>query len=270
MTTQNGLLSGQVGIVTGGGSGIGKCIAIALAQSGAHVALADLDLAAAQEAAKKIESDYPGIKCLPIECNVADEISVQAGFKLLIETFGQLNILVNAAGVAPSFPLVEMPLKLWQLTLDVNLTGYFLMAKEAAKIMIAGKQGGSIVNISSKSGIDASKNNSPYNATKAGELHMSRGWALELGEHGIRSNCICPGNVFEGSKIWNKTYIAACAKKKGIAPEEVIPHYINMSALKKEIKGENVADSVVYLCSDMASCVTGQFIVVDSGQAMAR
>jgi len=270
MTTQTSLLPGQVGIVTGGGSGIGKCIAIALAQNGAHVALADLDLSAAQEVAKEIEGDYPGIKCLPIECNVADEASVQAGFKLLMETFGKLNILVNAAGVAPSFPLVEMPLKLWQLTLDVNLTGYFLMAKEAAKIMIAGKAGGSIVNISSKSGIEASKNNSPYNATKAGELHMARGWAMELGEHDIRVNCICPGNVFEGSKIWDETYIAACAKKKGIKPEEVIPHYVNMSALKKEIKGENIADSVVYLSSEMASRVTGQFIVVDSGQAMAR
>ncbi len=74
------------------------------------------------------------------------------------------------------------------------------------------------INISSKTGLDASKNNTPYNATKAGELHMARGWAMELGEHNIRVNCVCPGNVFEGSKIWNPEYIKVCAKKYGIKP----------------------------------------------------
>ena len=77
----------------------------------------------------------------------------------------------------------------------------FLMAQESARIMLAQGMGGSIINISSKSGVDASKNNTAYNATKAGELHMARGWAMELGEHNIRVNSICPGNVFEGSKI---------------------------------------------------------------------
>ena len=91
--------------------------------------------------------------------------------------------------------------------------------------MRAQGEGGSMVMLSSKTGLDASKSNSAYNATKAGELHLMRGWALELGPDGIRVNAVAPGNVFEGSKIWNPEYIKAAAKKKGIQPEEVIPYY---------------------------------------------
>jgi NAD(P)-dependent dehydrogenase (short-subunit alcohol dehydrogenase family) len=136
--------------------------------------------------------------------------------------------------------------------------------------MIKQGMGGNIINISSKSGIDASKDNTPYNATKAGELHIARGWAMELGQFGIRVNCIAPGNVFEGSKIWNPEYIKVCAKKYGITPEEVIPYYVNKTALRREIKGQDIADAVVFLCSDKARTITGQTLVADGGQAMVR
>jgi len=143
-------------------------------------------------------------------------------------------------------------------------------AQKPAFDMVAQGMGGSIINLSSKSGLDASKNNTAYNATKAGELHMARGWALELGEHGIRVNSIAPGNVFEGSKIWNPDYIKVCAKKNGIRPEEVIPFYVNKTALRREIKGQDIADAVVFLCSDRARTITGQTLVADSGQVMVR
>jgi sorbitol-6-phosphate 2-dehydrogenase len=136
--------------------------------------------------------------------------------------------------------------------------------------MIAQGIGGSIINISSKTGLEASKNNTPYNATKAGELHMARGWAMELGEHDIRVNCVCPGNVFEGSKIWNPEYIKVCAKKYGIKPQEVIPYYVSKTMLKKEIKGQDIADAVAFLTSDDAKMITGQTLVVDAGQVMVR
>ena len=144
------------------------------------------------------------------------------------------------------------------------------MAKAAAKIMIGQGMGGSIINLSSKTGLEASKNNTPYNATKAGEIHMGRGWAMELGEYGIRVNSVCPGNVFEGSKIWNPEYIKVCAKKCGIKPEEVIPYYVDKTILKREIKGQDIADTVAFLCSDKARTITGQTVVVDSGQVMVR
>ena len=115
-----------------------------------------------------------------------------------------------------------------------------------------------------------SKSNSAYNATKAGELHLARGWALELGRDQIRVNCIAPGNVFAGSKIWNPEYIATVAKKRGITPEQVIPHYIGMTALNRDIKPDDIANAAVFLCSDAARCVTGQVLVVDSGQVWTR
>ena len=144
------------------------------------------------------------------------------------------------------------------------------MAKIISRFMIKQAIGGSIINLSSKSGLSASKNNTAYNATKAGEIHMARGWALELGEYGIRVNSICPGNVFEGSKIWNQEYIKVCSKKYGIKPDEVIPYYTAQTALKREIKGQDIADLAVFLCSDKARTITGQTLVADSGQVMVR
>jgi sorbitol-6-phosphate 2-dehydrogenase len=99
---------------------------------------------------------------------------------------------------------------------------------------------------------------------------MARGWALELGPHNIRVNSVCPGNVFEGSKIWNPEYIKVCAKKYGIKLEEVIPYYISKTALNREIKGQDIADSVVFLASDQARRMTGQTLVVDAGQVFVR
>jgi NAD(P)-dependent dehydrogenase (short-subunit alcohol dehydrogenase family)/rhamnose utilization protein RhaD (predicted bifunctional aldolase and dehydrogenase) len=265
-----GQLKGRIGIVTGAGSGLGRSIAIGLARAGAMVALADIDKAAAEQTAEMIKDEMPGALALIVACNVTDEANVESSYQKLLNEWGGLDILVNAAGLAPAYPLVETPVEKWRLALEVNLTGYLLMAKHASRIFIEQGMGGSIINLSSKSGLGASKNNTAYNATKAGELHMARGWAMELGEHNIRVNCVCPGNVFEGSKIWNPTYIKACAKKYGIEPEEVIPYYVNKTMLKREIKGQDIADSVVFLCSDRAQTITGQVVVADSGQVMVR
>jgi len=144
------------------------------------------------------------------------------------------------------------------------------MGQAAARIMIEQSMGGSIINLTSKSGLEASRSNTPYNATKAGEIHMARGWALELGEHGIRVNSVAPGNVFKDSRIWGPEYIEACARKYGIEPSEVIPYYVNKTALKQEINGQDVADAVVFLCSDRARTITGQTLVPDAGQVFVR
>jgi NAD(P)-dependent dehydrogenase (short-subunit alcohol dehydrogenase family)/rhamnose utilization protein RhaD (predicted bifunctional aldolase and dehydrogenase) len=265
-----GELSNRIAVVTGAGSGLGRSIALGLARAGALVALTDVDAKAAQETANVIAREWSKEQAKVIRCDVTSEQSVRQTFETLLAHWGGLDILVNAAGIAPPYALVDMPADKWRLAVEVNLTGYFLTARAAARIMIAQGMGGSIINLSSKSGLDASKNNTAYNATKAGELHMARGWALELGEHGIRVNCIAPGNVFEGSKIWNPEYIKVCAKKNRIRPEEVIPFYVNRTALRREIKGQDVADAVVFLCSDKARTITGQTLVADSGQVMVR
>ena len=265
-----GELTNRIAVVTGAGSGLGRSIAVGLARAGAMVALTDIDEKAAQDTATTIACEKSKKQVRVLACNVADEASVRSAFQDLLNYWGGLDILVNAAGIAPAYALVDMPVDKWRAALEVNLTGYLLMAREAAGIMIAQGMGGGIINLSSKSGLDASKNNTAYNATKAGEIHMARGWALELGEHGIRVNSIAPGNVFEGSKIWNPEYIKVCAKKNGIRPEEVIPFYVNKTALRREIKGQDIADAVVFLCSDRARTITGQTLVADSGQVMVR
>jgi NAD(P)-dependent dehydrogenase (short-subunit alcohol dehydrogenase family)/rhamnose utilization protein RhaD (predicted bifunctional aldolase and dehydrogenase) len=263
-------LQDQIAVVTGAGSGLGRSIAIGLSRAGAAVAILDIDTKAAEQTRSLIKNELPQAQTMILRCDVTNETNVDKAFNSLLENWGGLDILVNVAGVAPAFPLIDLPVDKWRFALEVNLTGYFLCARAAARIMIKQAMGGSIINISSKSGLDASKNNTSYNVTKAGELHMARGWALELGEYGIRVNCVCPGNVFEGSKIWNPEYIRACAKKYGIKPEEVIPYYINMTCLKREIKGQDVADSVVFLCSDKSRTIAGQILVPDSGQVMVR
>ena len=269
-SSSEGELQNRIAVVTGAGSGLGRSIAIGLARVGTTVGLVDIDTKLVQETSTLIKNELPQAQTIVLQCNVTKEADVDEAFEALLKSWGGLDILVNAAGVAPAFPLVDMPVDKWRSALEVNLTGYFLMARAAAKIMIQQGIGGNIVNVSSKSGLDASKNNTAYNATKAGEIHMARGWAMELGKYGLRVNCLAPGNVFEGSKIWNPEYIKECAKKYGIKPEEVIAYYVSKTALNREIKGQDVADAVVFLCSDRARTITGQTLVVDSGQVMVR
>jgi len=260
-------LAGKVAVVTGAASGLGCGLAQGLVEAGAAVAFCDVDDTGAKEAAAT--SAAPS-RAFPVHMDVTDEDSVAAAFDQVLRHWGSVDIAVCAAGIAPAYELVDMPVKSWRLALEINLTGYFLVAREAARIMRAQADGGAMIMLSSKSGLDASKANSAYNATKAGELHLMRGWALELGGDGIRVNALAPGNVFEGSKIWNPEYIKTAARKKGIKPEEVIPYYVNLTALKRDIKRSDIAAAAVFLCSDAARCITGQTLVVDGGQVMVR
>jgi len=260
-------LAGHVALVTGAASGLGCGIALGLVEAGAAVAFCDIDEAGVETVAAS--SAYPR-RALAARMDVTSEQSVTAAFDRLVSHWGGVDIVVCAAGIAPPYELVDMPVDKWRMALEINLTGYFLVAREAARIMRAQGEGGSMVMLSSKTGLDASKSNSAYNATKAGELHLMRGWALELGADGIRVNAVAPGNVFEGSKIWNPEYIKAAARKMGIQPEEVIPYYTSLTALKREIKRSDVASAIVFLCSDGARCITGQTLVVDGGQVMVR
>jgi len=288
------VLADRVALVTGAGSGLGRGIAEGLARAGARVALVDIDLEAAEETHAAIANPgAPGPhRSLAIKADVTDETQVAAAFRKAVQAFGGLDICVAAAGLAPAHPLVDFPVAAWRKAVDVNLTGYFLTGREAARTLTKqgrggpvrrsptcppepkGRrrkgEGGSIILVSSKSGLEASKNNSAYNATKAGEIHLMRGWAVELGPAGIRVNAVAPGNVFKGSKIWNPDYIKEAAKKRGIKPEEVIPYYISLTALGIEIQPEDVAGVVVWLASDAARVITGQVIVCDAGQVFVR
>ena len=263
-------LAGKVALVTGAGSGLGRGISLSLARKGVHVVMADIDLEASRETERRTKDEGSPGRAYPLRVDVTSEQSVRGLLNQTVRTVGGVDILVNCAGVAPVHRLTEFPLQDWQKALDVNLTGYFLVAREAARCMARQRTGGSIINISSKSGLQASENHSAYNATKAGEIHLARGWALELAAHGIRVNAICPGNVFTESKIWNEEYVKAIAQKRGIRPEEVIPYYVGLTALKQEITWDDIGDAVAFLASSRASKITGQTLVVDAGQVFVR
>ncbi|HET6441936.1 MAG TPA: SDR family oxidoreductase [Phycisphaerae bacterium] len=264
------VLADRVALVTGAGSGLGRAIAEGLARAGARVALVDIDLDAAEETHAAIAKAVAPHRSLAVRADVTDEAAVAAAFKKAVEAFKGLDICVAAAGLAPAHPLVDFPVAAWRKAVDVNLTGYFLTGREAARTLTKQGRGGNIILVSSKSGMEASKNNSAYNATKAGEIHLMRGWAVELGPARIRVNAVAPGNVFKGSKIWNPEYIQEAAKKRGIKPEEVIPYYISLTALGIEIQPEDVAGVVIWLASDAARVITGQVIVCDAGQVFVR
>ena len=259
-------LAGKVAVVTGAASGIGWGIAQGMIQAGAAVAFCDLDEPGAVAAAAAADPR----RALALRMDVTDEQSVIDNFDRVLRHWGHVDVCVCTPGVAPPYDLVDLPLDKWQLALEVNLTGYFLACREAARIMKTQGTGGAMLLISSKTGLDPSIGNTAYNATKAGELHMMRGWALELGPYGIRTNAIAPGNVFEGSKIWTPQYFEARARKKGIKVEEVIPYYNSLTALKREIKRGDIANAAIFLCSEQARCITGQTLIVDSGQVFAR
>jgi NAD(P)-dependent dehydrogenase (short-subunit alcohol dehydrogenase family)/rhamnose utilization protein RhaD (predicted bifunctional aldolase and dehydrogenase) len=263
-------LAGKVALVSGAGSGLGRGISLCLARKGVHVVLADVELTGARETAERVQAQDGDGWGFPVQADVTSEAGVGELFRHVVRELGGLDLLVNCAGIAPANPLADFPLSAWQKTLDLNLTGYFLMAREAARRMVRQGTGGSIIVISSKTGLEASKHNSAYNATKAGEIHLARGWALDLAEHGIRVNTVCPGNVFTESRIWNEDYVAAIAEKRGIAPEDVIPHYVGLSALKQEITWDDVGEAVAFLASSRAAKITGQTLVVDGGQVFVR
>ena len=233
-----GELKGRVAVVTGAGSGLGRSIAIGLARAGASVCLVDIDEEAAAQTSRLITDELAAARVGVIACDVTDQKSVDGAFDRVMEDFRRLDVLINAAGIAPAGALVDLPVEKWRRALEVNLTGYFLMAQAAARIMIRQGTGGCIVNISSKSGLEPSKDNTPYNATKAGELHMARGWALELGEYGIRVNCVCPG----GTATRMMTDIGHAQGRKDL------------------MRPEEIAEIALFLASPQSSAITSTAI----------
>jgi len=259
-------LKEKTAIVTGAASGIGRGVVNGLAESGADVVLADINLEGAKQAADAIAAEH-GVRALAVKVDVTSSDDAAALAKQAVDAFGRIDILVNNAGIAPAFPLADFPEDKWDLAIDVNLKGYFLVARAVVPHMIE-QRSGAIVNISSKSGVRGSANNSAYNASKFGVIGLAQGWCRELAGHGIRVNSVLPGNVLRGSGIWNESYIQECARKLGIKPEEVEEHYNRQVPLGRQCTVEDIANLVVFLVSDKASYITGTSMLVDGGQEM--
>lgn len=238
-------IAGKTAIVTGGASGIGAAIAAAFATKGARVAILDLNEAAAQTAAAALEG------AVAIACNVADPDSVAAAVDQAEAALGHIDILVNSAGIVDLAPCEDIALAAWQRTLDINLTGSFLMAQAVGRRMIAGS-GGRIINLASQAGSVAIEGHVAYCASKFAIIGMTRTMALEWGKHGICVNSISPTVVLTelGKKAW--------AGEKGEAMKALIPS-------GRFAEPEEIAAAAVFLASPGAEMINGADLLIDGG-----
>ena len=259
------VLEDRIAIVTGGAQGLGAAICHRLGCEGAHVVVADLNLEGAQRTAAEIE-EGTARRALAMQINVTDENQVKAMVDRAVEEFGRLDILVSNAGVLFAEAVDEFPADRWRLVMDVNLHGYFLCAKHAARVMKA-QRSGTIIQINSKSGKKGSYKNSAYAASKFGGIGLTQSIALELAEYGVRVNAVCPGNLLD-SPLWVDSLYAQYAKKWDITEEEVRQKYIDQVPLKRGCTYQDVTNVVLFLASDQASYMTGQAINVTGGQEM--
>lgn len=258
-------LQDRVALVTGGAQGLGAAICRRLAQEGAGVALADMNLPGAERTASEV-ANQTGQRTLPIEVDVTDETQVEAMVDRTVDEFGQLDILVSNAGVLIADAVDQFPAQKWHLVMNVNLFGYFLCAKHAARVMKA-QGSGAIIQVNSKSGKKGSYKNSAYAASKFGGIGLTQSLALELAEHGIRVNAVCPGNLLD-SPLWVDSLYAQYARKWGITEEQVRQKYVDQVPLKRGCTYEDVTNVIVFLASQQAGYMTGQAINVTGGQEM--
>jgi sorbitol-6-phosphate 2-dehydrogenase len=259
------VLEDKVAIVTGGAQGLGAAICQRVAREGAHIVVADLNLAGAQETAAEI-ADQTGREAIAVGVDVTDERQVEAMVQRAVDQFGRLDVLVSNAGILIAEAVDEFPAGKWRAVIDVNLVGYFLCAKHAARVMKE-QRSGAIIQINSKSGKKGSYKNSAYAASKFGGIGLTQSIALELAEYGVRANAICPGNLLD-SPLWVDSLYAQYAKKWGITEEEVRQKYVDQVPMGRGCTYQDVTNVVVFLASDQASYMTGQAINVTGGQEM--
>ena len=259
------LLQDRIALVTGAAQGLGAALSLRLAREGGDVVVADINGERAAQTAADI-AQQTGRRTLSLAADVTNEEQVRAMVDKTVETFGRLDILVANAGIVRSGAIDELSLRDWQLVIDVNLTGYFLCAKYAA-IVMKRQRSGVIIQINSISGKKGSYKNSAYSASKFGGIGLTQSLALELAEHGVRVNAVCPGNLLD-SPLWVESLYSQYSKRLGIPEEEVRQRYIEQVPLKRGCTYDDVANVVVFLASDQASYMTGQAINVTGGQEM--
>ena len=259
-------LASRIALVTGAASGIGKAIAERLAAEGACVVIADLNLDQAQLVADELGG--PDV-AIAVQADVTDEAAVANLIDRAALAFGGIDLVVNNAGLSISKPLLDTTTADWDLQHNVMARGSFLVAREAARAMIAQRMGGDVIYIASKNSLFAGPNNIAYSATKADQAHQVRLLAAELGEHGIRVNGVNPDGVVRGSGIFAGGWGAKRAAVYGVDEDNLGAYYAQRTLLKREVLPEHVAAAVFALTGPDLSQTTGLHIPVDSGVAAA-
>jgi NAD(P)-dependent dehydrogenase (short-subunit alcohol dehydrogenase family) len=244
--------SRPVAFVTGAAYGIGAATAVALARDGFDVAVSELRLDDLKETVKAIGT--AGARALPIELDVRSLPGIRKAMAQVVSAFGQVDALVNNAGVPLTRPAVDVTEAEWDEVLDVNLKGTFFLSQEMGRHLIAGQRAGCIVSIASTHGVIGIADRIAYGISKAGIIHMTRMLAIEWADHRIRVNAVAPGTVETPSRA------AAMAANPG--RREFL---INRVPLKRFGTAEEMAAAVCYLASPRAAFITGQTILVDGG-----
>ena len=253
------LLKNKVAIITGAASGIGKSIAVAFAKEGAKVAIADINLDAAEKTAKEI-----GSSAIAVKVDVSDISSAEDMTEKVEKESGSLDILVNNAGVSYIIPFLECSQDILDKTIDINLKGTFNCCQAVLKRM-APRKSGVVINISSQSGKSGNSHYTAYCASKFGIIGLTQSLAVEFASLGIRVNALCPGVVL--TPLWDQM-IGDYAKKRNMKPEEVKPYFESKIPLGRLCTEKDVADTAVFLASDKASYITGQSINISGGAVM--
>jgi len=253
-------------MVTGGAQGLGEALCRRLAQEGARVAVFDLQAERAVDVAAVLQREYSAA-AIGVGGSVADEAQVRAAVERIEAQLGELGLLIANAGIVIADELTALSVDDWRKVIEVNLTGYFVCAREAARVMIPRNQG-AIIQINSKSGKRGSFRNSAYASSKFGGIGLTQSLALELAPYKIRVNAVCPGNLLD-SPLWQNSLYEQYAKRWGITPEEVRQKYEGQVPLGRGCAFEDVANMVVFLASDEAEYVTGQAVNVTGGQVMS-
>jgi rhamnulose-1-phosphate aldolase/alcohol dehydrogenase len=260
-------LAGRIAVVTGGAGAIGRATARRLLGEGACVIICDIDRASLEEADEALAKGYGRDVVGSLLVDVANEDSVVRLFQETAIAFGGIDILVSNAGIASSAPIEETSLALWQRNMNILSTGYFLVSREAFRLMKKQGCGGVMVFIASKNGIVASPGASAYCTAKASEIHLARCLALEGAAHGIRVNVVNPDAVLRGSKIWSSEWRAQRAEAYKVDEEELEEVYRQRSMLKLGVFPEDIAEGVYFFASDLSAKSTGNILNVDAGHA---
>ncbi len=258
-------LKDRVAIVTGGAQGLGEALCYRLAKEGCFVTVSDIKYERAQEVAEKITREY-GRVAMAIKCDVTNEEDVKKMVEKTVERYGKLDIMIANAGILLAHDIIEFPLEDWKRVIDVNLTGYFLCAREAAKVMIK-QRSGVIIQINSKSGKKGSFRNCAYSASKFGGIGLTQSIALDLAPYNVRVVAVCPGDLLD-SPLWRDSLYDQYAKRWGISKEEVRERYLKQIPLGRACTYDDVANVVVFLASDEASYITGDAVNVTGGVEM--
>lgn len=244
-------LAGKVAVVTGAVGGMGTKIVEEFAKQGANVALVDIVKDKTASYAREIHETY-GIDTLAVTCDASKEEDVDAAVKAVVDHFGKVDILVNTAGILRSSLFEELSLEEWQKSLDINLTGYFLMSQRFGRVMI--KQGnGAMIHISTLLSKFPETYSGAYSVTKAGVNMLSKQIAAEWGQYGVRSNCIMPSLV--------KTPLS----KSFYKDKEIEQKRKDVTANKRIGNVDDIANAILYLASDRSDYTNGTELPVEGG-----